>query len=127
MHASKYGRGTALRPVITSPVYDCRDYEKVPLVDATGVLGEDGSVTIFAVNRDMEDAIPLECDLRAFGNLKIAEHIVLHHDDVKAINTEEQPDTVAPKKGRGGKTEGGKASVRLPALSWNVIRMTKQS
>ena len=126
MHASKYGRGTALRPVITSPVYDCRDYEKVPLVDAASVLGDDGSLTIFAVNRDLRDAIPLECDLRAFGKMKIAEHIVLHHDDVKAVNTEEHPDEVAPKKGRGGKAEDGKATVRLPALSWNVIRLVKE-
>ena len=126
MHASKYGRGTALRPVLSSPVYDCRDYEKVPLVDAAGVLGDDGSLTIFAVNRDPQDAIPLECDLRAFGELKITEHIVLHHDDVKAVNTEDHPDEVAPKKGRGGKAENGKVTVRLPALSWNVIRLAKK-
>jgi alpha-N-arabinofuranosidase len=123
MHASKYGRGTALRPIISSPVYDCRDYEKVPLVDAAAVLGDDGSLTIFAVNRDTEDAIPLECDLRAFGQLRIAEHTVLHHDDVKAVNTEENPNEVTPKKGRGGKAENGKVIVRLPALSWNVIRL----
>jgi alpha-N-arabinofuranosidase len=125
MHASKYGRGTALRPILTSPTYDCKDFEKVPLVDAVGVLGDDGSLTVFAVNRDMQDAIPLECDLRAFGKMKIAEHIVLHHDDVKAVNTEEHPDNVAPRKGRGGKAEEGKATVRLPALSWNVIRLVK--
>jgi alpha-N-arabinofuranosidase len=125
MHASKYGRGTALRPVISSPVYDCKDFEKVPLVDAAGVLGDDGSLTVFAVNRDTKDAIPLECDLRAFGKLKIEEHIVLHHDDVKAVNTEENPNEVTPRKARGGKAEDGKMSVRLPALSWNVIRMTK--
>ena len=104
-------------------MYDCRDYEKVPLVDAAAVLGDDGSLTIFAVNRDAEDAIPLECDLRAFGQLRIAEHTVLHHDDVKAVNTEENPNEVTPKKGRGGKAENGKVIVRLPALSWNVIRL----
>jgi alpha-N-arabinofuranosidase len=125
MHASRYGRGTALRPVISSPVYDCKDYEKVPLVDAAAVLGDDGSLTVFAVNRDMQDAIPLECDLRAFGPLKIAEHIVLHHDDVKAENTEAAPDTVKPVKGRNGKMDDGKLTVKLPSLSWNVIRLGK--
>ena len=123
MHTSKFGRGTSLRPVISSPVYDCKDYEKVPLVDAAAVLGDDGCVTIFAVNRDTEDAITLECDLRAFGSLKVSEHILLHHEDVKAVNTEENPNEVRPKKGRGGKAEGGKVIVRLPALSWNVIRL----
>ena len=126
MHASKYGRGTALRPILNSPVYDCRDYEKVPLVDAAATLGEDGSVTIFAVNRDLRDDICLDCDLRAFGGLKPVEHIVLHHDDVKAVNTEENPDEVKPAKGGNAEVDGGKVTVKLPALSWNVIRLAAE-
>ncbi|MBP3650608.1 MAG: alpha-N-arabinofuranosidase, partial [Clostridia bacterium] len=125
MHASKFGRGTALRPVIDSPTYDCSDYEKVPLVDGTATLADDGSVTIFAVNRDMNEDIVLNADLRGFGDLKIAEHIVLHHDDVKAINTETNPDNVAPTAGNGGTIDGGQLEVKLPSLSWNVIRLVK--
>ena len=123
MHASTYGRGTALRPVIASPVYDCSDYENVPLVDAAATLADDGSVTVFAVNRDLKDDIMLECDLRAFEGLKPVDHIVLHHDDVKAVNTEAHPDTVKPSKGEGITLDGGRGHVRLPALSWNVIRL----
>jgi len=126
MHASKYGRGTSLRPVLSSPVYDCADYEKVPLVDAAATLGDDGSVTIFALNRDMTEDITLDCDLRAFPGLVSEEHIVLHHDDVKAVNTEEKPDEVAPVKGRKAKLEDGKMTVKLPALSWNVIRLVPE-
>ena len=125
MHASKYGRGTALRPVISSPVYDCQDYEKVPLADAAATMGDDGSVTIFAVNRDLKEDIALECDLRAFGDLKPVEHIVLHHDDVKAVNTEEHPDTVSPVNGSKAEMDGGRMTVKLPALSWNVIRLAR--
>ena len=58
----------------------------------------------------------------AFGSLRLDEHILLHHDDVKAVNTEENPDCVAPTAGPGGKLDGGKAELRIPALSWNVIR-----
>ena len=123
MHASKWGRGEALRPVISSPVYDCRDYERVPLVDAAATLSPDGSLTVFAVNRDLQDAIPLRCDLRAFGSLRVAEHIVLHHDDVKAVNTEADPMNVAPAQGPGAEADAGRVTVRLPALSWNVIRL----
>ena len=125
MHASKYGRGTSLRPVLSSPVYDCADYEKVPLVDAAATLGDDGSVTIFAINRDLQEDITLACDLRAFGDLKPVEHIVLHHDDVKAINTEDNPNEVAPVKVRNSKMDDGRMNVKLPALSWNVIRLSK--
>ena len=123
MHASKFGRGVVLRPIINSPVYDCEDYEKVPLVDAAATMADDGKVTIFAINRDLTEQIELACDLRAFGDLKIVDHIVLHHDDVKAVNTEEKPDNVAPVQGRGGTMNAGKMSVVLPALSWNVIRL----
>ena len=61
----------------------------------------------------------------ALGDLKPAEHIVLHHDDVKAVNTEENPNEVQPVRGRNGKMDGGRMNVKLPALSWNVIRLTK--
>ena len=125
MHVSRYGRGTALKAIVDTPVYDCSDYEGVPLVDATATLGDDGSVTVFCVNRDMKEDFCLDLDLRSFGNLKLKEHILLHHDDVKAVNTEENPGNVAPTAGPGGKVDGGKAEIKLPALSWNVLRFTK--
>ena len=61
-----------------------------------------------------------------FGDLRLREHILLHHDDVKAINTEENPDEVKPAKARSPKIDGGRMNVKLPALSWNVIRLEKQ-
>ncbi len=125
MHASRYGRGVALRPVMKSPVYDCKDYEAVPLVDASATVDEDGTVTIFAVNRDMQEDIHLTADLRGFGALRLDEHILLHHDDVKAVNTELDPEQVKPVAGKGGTMDGGQLDIVLPALSWNVIRLKK--
>lgn len=126
MQASAYGRGTALRPIVQSPVYDCEDIEAVPYLDATATLGEDGSVTIFAVNRDMAEDFCLTVDLRAFKGLQVAEHSVLHHDDVNAINTENAPDTVSPVMGDLGVLDGGRLMVMLPRLSWNMIRLVKK-
>ncbi|HIS85207.1 MAG TPA: alpha-N-arabinofuranosidase [Candidatus Faecivicinus avistercoris] len=126
LHASSFGRGTSLRALVDSPVYDCRDYEGVPLIDATATLGGDGSVTVFCVNRDLREDFALEVDLHGFGNLRIGEHILLHHDDVHAVNTEDAPNAVAPVAGPGGEIDGEKATVRIPALSWNVIRFVPQ-
>ena len=126
MHASFYGRGTSLRALVNSPVYDCRDYDAVPLIDSTAVMGDDGSVTVFCVNRDTAEDCELSIDLRAFDKLRFAEHIVLHHDDVKAVNTEEHPDNVAPAAGAPASVDGGRASVVVPALSWNVIRFVPE-
>ena len=39
------------------------------------------------------------------------------------VNTESDPDRVKPAKGRNGTMDGGKMTVKLPALSWNVIRL----
>lgn len=125
LHASTFGRGTALRALVDSPVYDCADYERVPLIDATATLADDGSVTVFCVNRDLTEDFALEVDLHGFGSLRIGEHIVLHHDDVHAVNTEDAPNAVAPCAGPGGEIDGEKATIRIPALSWNVVRFVR--
>ena len=122
LHASLYGRGTALKAIVQSPVYDCSDYEGVPTVDTAATMGDDGSVTVFCVNRDLTEDCLLDLDLRSFGALEMEEHIVLHHDDVKAVNTEECPDRVVPVTVQNAKTDGGRTQVTLPALSWNVLR-----
>ena len=125
MHVAKYARGISLNAIVESPKYDCREFTDVPFIEATATLEDDGSVTVFAVNRDPEEDTVLEIDLHAFGSLRIAEHILLHHDDVNAVNTEENPGNVIPAAGPGGVIDGEKAAVRLPALSWNVIRFEK--
>ena len=107
-------------------MYDCADYEGVPVIDATATLADDGGVTVFCVNRDMTEDFCLDIDLRAFGDLKLTEHILLHHDDTKAVNTEANPMNVSPAAGPGGKVEAGRAQVSVPALSWNVLRFEKR-
>ena len=125
MHASRYGRGAALRTAVDSPVYDCVDYEGVPFIDATATLADDGSVTVFCVNRSTTEPFALDVDLHGFGALRIGEHILLHNDDAKAVNTESAPYTVVPTPGPGGCIDGEKATLHIPALSWNVIRFVR--
>ena len=120
--ASELGRGVSLLPQITSEKADTRHYTDVPLVDAAVVMGEDGGVTIFAVNRDLNEPAALACDLRSFGAFSGAAHSVLHHDDMKAVNTELNPDNVKPVNVPIDLKDG---AVILPAASWNVIRLTK--
>ena len=122
MQASLYGRGTSLLPIIACEKGDTKHYNDVPVVDAAATVAEDGTVTVFAVNRDLKNPVALDCDLRSFGDFKAISHSVLHHDDMKAVNTELSPNTVkpfdvpAPKPGE---------PVLLPAASWNVIRFMK--
>ena len=124
MHASQYGRGTVLKAVVQSPVYDCSDYEGVPTIDTAATLSDDGSVTVFCVNRDLSEPCLLDLDLRSFGDLRMTDHIVLHHDDVKAINTEENPFNVAPATLPLTELDAGRAQIPIPPLSWNVLRFS---
>ena len=126
MQASALGRGVSLHPVMESPVYACRDFDEVPVVDAAAVLSKDGNLTIFCINRDLREDVRLHADLRAFGGLEVTEHSVLHHADVNAVNTEAAPDTVVPAAGDPGAVDGGRLTVTLPALSWNVICLKKR-
>jgi alpha-N-arabinofuranosidase len=125
LHASQYGRGTSLQPIIDSPVYSSADYDDVPFVDASAILADDGSLTIFAVNRSNNNDVQLYCDLRSFGALHFKEQIILHHDDIKATNTETAPDTVVPTLRRDCDLENGKVSVVLPGMSWNVLKFSQ--
>lgn len=124
MHASVFGRGTVLVPLIKSPKYDAKDYTDVPYLEAVAVHNEDKSeVTIFAVNRHLEEALPLELDLRSFGECRVIEHIVLENDDLKASNTIDAQDRVKPHTGGNAASSNSQIQAILGKASWNVIRL----
>ena len=79
-------------------------------------------MAVFCVNRDAVEDFALDIDLRAFGELKLCEHILLHHDDVKAVNTERNPNNVVLVAGLGGTMDEERTQIGMPALGWNVLR-----
>ncbi|WP_243154875.1 alpha-N-arabinofuranosidase [Clostridium thermarum] len=126
MHVSNYGRGYALNPIISTPVYDSKNYTDVPVLEATAVYNEEkDELTIFALNKDMNDTLSLECDIRNFEGYRVVEHIVLHNDDVNAVNTEANPFNVVPSNSGDAKIINGIVTANLSNLSWNVIRLAK--
>ena len=126
MHASLFGRGTVLQPVITSDRYDSKDFTDVPYLDSIAVLSEaEDELTVFAVNRNLEGGLDFACHLRGFEGFQIVEHITLTHDDLKATNTAMQPENVVPKPNGNAQLEVGQIRARLPRASWNVIRLAK--
>ncbi len=124
LHASRYGQGAALALHIDSPSYENRQFGSVPLLEAVATQDEAGeTLTLFAVNRDQENALTLEGELRAFPDYDVVEHLVLEHADPLAGNTGQHPDAVTP-HGRGDATNrDGALTATLPRLSWNVIRL----
>jgi alpha-N-arabinofuranosidase len=128
LHASRYGRGVVLDARVSSPGYPTEGFDCVPLLEATATLDEEGErLTLFAVNRSQDGALPLEGDLRAFPGYGVVEHLVLEHADPKAGNDLEQPDAVVPHARGDAAVRDGTLVARLPKLSWNVIRLGKRA
>jgi alpha-N-arabinofuranosidase len=126
LHASQYGRGTAIQPIIHAPLYSSKDFDDVPMIDAAAIHDDGRGLHIFVLNRSIENDITLSCDLRAFGDIGFMEHILLHHDNIKAINTETKPEQVVPVVRHQHEAENGKFIFTLPALSWNVLRFSER-
>ncbi|MNI31289.1 Intracellular exo-alpha-(1-_5)-L-arabinofuranosidase [compost metagenome] len=125
LHASKYGRGLSLQPIVNSPKYDAQDYTDVPYLDSAIVYNEESDeLTIFAVNRHLEEALALKCDVRGFEGYRLIEHIELHHDDLKAVNTAREQ-LVQPRPATGTQCMDGYVETLLTKASWNVIRLGK--
>lgn len=126
MYTSRYGRGTVLHTVVKSPVYESKSYGEAPYLDAVLVMNEEEeTLTVFAVNKSLEEDLELTCDLRQFSDYHMEEHVVLSHQDMKAVNTQENPDTVAPFAGNTLKLEDGRLTGVLGKHSWNMIRLKK--
>jgi alpha-N-arabinofuranosidase len=126
MHASAFGRGQVLRPVIESPLYDSKDFCDVPILDAVVVENEEREeLTLFAVNRGMDGGLLLEADIRGFSGYILKEHIIMENPDIKAVNTENNPYNVVPRSEGGAALADGKLTAMLPKLSWNVLRLAK--
>ncbi|WP_341281628.1 alpha-N-arabinofuranosidase [Paenibacillus sp. FSL H8-0537] len=125
MHASLFGRGEVLVPLMSSPKHDTKDFTDVPYIEAVAVHNEEKQeITVFAVNRHLEESIAFDIDLRSFGQGRILEHIVLENEDLSASNTADAPNCVTPHtNGSAALTDKGQIQAVLNKASWNVIRI----
>jgi len=115
--ASRHGRGTSMELRVDCPSYDNSTYGRVPCLDASAVLSEDGSyLSLFCVNRAQE---AMELELRAAGleGLRVVEIQELKHPDLKATNTAAAPDRVALRS-----LKVGTGALALSPLSYTFIR-----
>ena len=117
LHASVYGRGTALSLETDCGTYDAGSIKNVPFVTAAAVENENGEITVFAVNRSLDEDFELEISLPE--GYKLYQHTVLNCDDLKAVNSIDKPDNVKPEEKPVGE------STALEKHSWNVLRFKR--
>lgn len=121
---SAYGRGIAIKTLTTSETVETELYGEVPALQTAATYDEkNGSVTVFILNSQRTEDTEFTIDLRSFGHVTILDHSIMDGPDLFAQNTFEAPYTVMP---RTRPVSGGAApfTVRLPKLSWNVLRFS---
>ena len=123
---ARLARGTVLRTETTGPRYDCDRAGEVPILGCTATRDpETGETVIFAVNRG-DQPLTVHLDARALSGARIAEHLAIAEDDLTATNTADDPGRIVPRHLEPSGIDNGRARLRLPAWSWNALRLNEQ-
>jgi alpha-L-arabinofuranosidase len=133
---SNFGRGRVLRASDDSPSYQANYYDPrgsldqwfpvtAPYLKLGAVQSENGrALTVFAVNRSLDKAMPIEIVAEGLGPLRLREALQLYHADLRAANSREDPDRVKPVPLDDVCFEGeGLIHAILTPASWTMLRL----
>ncbi len=125
LHASKYGRGIALLPLVTTSKHDTLNHNDVTDIEAISVYNpEKEELAIFAVNRNLDCDITFEADLRSFDGYQMKEYLVMENDNLKQVNGYLK-ENIIPKKKTEYEYQDGSFTTIMKRASWNVIVLGK--
>ena len=133
---SHSGRGRVLRAEVDSPTYEASYYDprgaeehrfalpSVPWLKLAAVHDPDAAkLTLFALNRSLEEELPFELTAKGFAGLALEQAQELRDDDLGGANTRDDPERVRPAPLAGVTVEGAQVRTTLAPASWNVIRL----
>lgn len=121
--ALQYARGSVLNLLVDSPTYEVSGMGQVPYLDCAGTVSpEDGKVSLFILNRDLAKAHTIEVNWQDKAPGKALSASLLTGDDLKAFNSFETPQKVAPRTLDKPSISGGRAKFEVPARSYAVIQ-----
>jgi alpha-N-arabinofuranosidase len=119
----QYGRGDALNILVESSTYNVKQLGDVPHLDVAGAHNAaDGSVSLFILNRDLAKSHDVEVVWEDQAPTKILSASVLTGDDLKAVNSFQSPQKVAPQNFTKPTVSGNRTKFEVPARSYTVIQ-----
>ena len=123
LSASQYGRGTALKADVVSPVYDCATGSDIPFIDCAAVINEQGDeLTFFMINKNQERDISCHINLSGFPSRELIEWVRLGGYAPDAVNTADHA-PVCPQQCKGAVFSADGVELTLQKLSWNMLRL----
>jgi alpha-L-arabinofuranosidase len=139
-HISRLGRGRVLRAQVDCPTYATSYYDprgadehRFPLPAVSylklAAVHDDRSkgLTLFALNRSLDQELRLEVTARGFAGLTVDQALQLHDQDLGAANTREDPERIRPSPLADIVVEGDRLRATLAPASWNTIRLVAAS
>jgi alpha-N-arabinofuranosidase len=121
--ALQYARGNVLSLLVESPTYEVPELGHVPYLDAAGTINpQDGKVSVFVLNRDLNKARTIEINWQDKAPSQVLTSTTLTGSDVKAVNSFDAPKRVVPQGLDKPSTAGGRTKFEVPARSYSVIQ-----
>lgn len=121
--ALQYARGAVVNLLVESPTYEVSRMGQVPYVDVAGTISrQDGKVAVFVLNRDLSKSHVVEINWQDKTPGQVLISTVLTGADLKASNTFETPQKVAPQAFPKPTTNNGRTKFEVPARSYTMIQ-----
>lgn len=118
---ANYARGTVLCCEVLGDTYACRDFPRVPYLDALVVWNEDESeIAVFMVNRNETEEMHTELFLQGFLPKRVKKSVVLTAEDKKMTNAVDHR-AVVLKEREIASLEEGCCLLKLLPLSFSMV------
>ncbi len=132
---SNLGRGRVLRTRVDSPTYATTYYdptrteenydkiEAVPYLKLSAVHSEEeGTLTLFMLNRHLTEEMTVSVSAGGFGELKTLKAHQLYDADLSAVNTRDCPERIKPTEFKAIQAGKRGPELVLAPASWTVAR-----
>src|SRR5712692_7729896 len=120
--ALQFARGSALELLVESPVYEVSGMGAVPSVDVAGTVdAKEGNISLFILNRDLSKAHEIEVTWQD-SSPRLVSSLMLTGADLKATNTFEAPNRVAPQAGPKATATNGRSQFEVSPRSYTAMQ-----
>ena len=122
MYASLNGRGTTMKPVVKCDSYSATYADVVPYLETSIIHHpETKEITVFAVNRSLEEDMDVSLSFEDFDLCTPVSHTMLYSDDLQAVNTADDA-AVSPIELAVTGDADTTHTVTLKKHSWNMFK-----
>ncbi len=124
----RHAVGEVLHVLSSGDRQESPSHGDVPVVDSSATWDEESrTLSLFLVNRDLAEDATVSVSALGLPQLRPADAEVLaapDGGDRHSRNSVEQPDLVGLRPLQGVRVDGTTVQVKLPPLSWSVVRLT---